>query len=84
VGKVSFDIHYTNITAGGNNIIYSFDSNGRGNAAAFTTATDTAPIDFDFGTNIYWIEATLFRSDPNALADLGSIQIWEGAGTACP
>lgn len=83
LSQVSFEIHQTNITAGGNNIIYTFSSNGRGAGSAFTTATDTPAIDFDFSNNIYWIEATVFRSDPNQLADLGSIQIWESAGTAC-
>lgn len=83
-GQVSFEIHSTSITAGGNNILYTFNSNGRGAGGAFTTATDTPAIDFDFNNNIYWIEATVFRSDPNVLSDLGSIQIWEGAGTACP
>jgi len=84
LAQVSFDIHSTNITSGGNNILYSFSSNGRGTGATFTTATDSGAVDFDFANNIYWIEATVFRSDPNALADLGSIQIWEATGTPCP
>jgi hypothetical protein len=83
-GQVSFEVHSTNITAGGNNLLYTFSSNGRGAGGAFTTATDTAPVDFDFANNIYWIEATIFRSDPNVLSDLGSIQIWEAAGNPCP
>ena len=82
--NVVFEIHSSNIATGGNNILYTFNSNGRGNGLAFTTATATPAIDFDFGTFIYWIEATLTRSDPNQFADLGSIQIWESAGTACP
>jgi len=82
--QVLFEIHQTNVTSGGNNIIYTFNSNGRGAGGAFTTATDSPAIDFDFGNSSYWIEATVFRSNPNALADLGSIQIWEAAGTACP
>jgi hypothetical protein len=83
--KTSFDIHSTNITAGGNNIVYSFDSNAKGNGGSFTTFTDSAaPLTFDFSANIYWIEATIFRNNVNQFADLGSIQIFETAGTACP
>ncbi len=82
--QVAFDIHQTNVTSGGNNIIYSFNSNGRGAGTSFTTATDSPAIDFDFANNIYWIEATIFRSNTGQVADLGSIQIWEGGGTACP
>ena len=82
--QVLFEIHQTNVTAGGNNIIYTFSSNTRGAGGAFTTATDSPAIDFDFANSIYWIEATVLRTDPNAFADLGSIQIWEAAGTACP
>lgn len=84
LGQVSFEIRSTSITAGGNNILYTFSSNGRGAGGSFTTATDTPAIDFDFANNIYWIEATVFRSDPALLSDLGSIQIWESSGTACP
>jgi hypothetical protein len=82
--KVSYDIHSTSITAGGNNIIYSFSSNARGNGTSFTTATDVPSIDFDFANNVYWIEATIFRSNTTQRADLGSIQIYEFSGTACP
>lgn len=82
--QVFFEIRRTNITSGGNTVIYTFNSNGRGAGATFTTASDSPSMDFDFANNIYWIEATIFRSDPNALADLGSIQIWESGGTPCP
>ena len=82
--KVSFEIHSTNVNTGGNNIIYTFSSNNRGNGASFTTASDSPAIDFDFANNIYWIEATIFRSDASQFADLGSVQIWEAGGTACP
>jgi hypothetical protein len=82
--QVAFDIHQTNVTSGGNNIIYSFNSNGRGAGTSFTTATDSPAIDFDFANNIYWIEATIFRSNTAQVADLGSIQIWEAGGTPCP
>ena len=43
--QVSFDIHQTNVTSGGNNIIYSFNSNGRGAGTSFTTAVDSRAID---------------------------------------
>jgi hypothetical protein len=82
--QVAFDIHQTNVTSGGNNIIYSFNSNGRGAGTSFTTAVDSPAIDFDFANNVYWIEATVFRSSTTQLADLGSIQIWEAGGTPCP
>lgn len=84
LGQVSFDIHTSSIASGGNNIIYTFTSNGRGGSASFTTVTDLPAIDFDFATRIYWIEATVFKSDASALSDLGSIQIWESAGAVCP
>jgi hypothetical protein len=82
--KVSFDIHQSNITTGGNTIVYSFDSNGKGAGGSFTSFTDTPALDFDFLNNVYWVEATIFRSDATQFADLGSIIIWESAGTACP
>ena len=40
--KVSFDIHSTGIGAGGDNILYSFDSNAKGLGGSFTTFTDSA------------------------------------------
>jgi hypothetical protein len=83
--RVSFEIHQTNVNSGGNNILYTFSSDGIGNGPGFTTAVVTVPnLDFDFGNNVYWIEATIFRSNPGAFADLGSVQIWEDAGTVCP
>lgn len=83
--KVSFDIHSTNIGTGSDSVIYSFDSNAKGLGGSFTSYTDSAaPIDFDFTANVYWIEATVFRSNASQFADLGSIQISETAGTACP
>ena len=82
--KVAFEIHATNITSGGNAIIYSFDSNAKGAGASFTSFTDNPAIDFDFSTNVYWIEASIFRSSTSQVADLGSIQISETAGTPCP
>jgi hypothetical protein len=82
--NVKFDIKYTNILTGGSTVLYSFNSNGIGAGNAFTTATATPAIDFDFAQNVYWIDATLSRINPAAFADLGSIQIWESAGTPCP
>jgi hypothetical protein len=82
--RLTYVIRTSSISAGGNTVIYTFDSNGRGSGNAFTSVTDTVPIDFNFATNMYWIEATIFRNDAAAFSDLGTIQIWEAAGTACP
>ena len=83
--RVSFDIHSTNVLSGTDNIIYSFNSDAKGAVGSFTTFTDSAaPIDFDFAQNVYWLNATIFKSDFNQFADLGSILISETAGTACP
>ncbi|HXD32565.1 MAG TPA: hypothetical protein VN643_15695 [Pyrinomonadaceae bacterium] len=82
--KLTYEIRTSTIGGGGNTVIYTFDSNNRGGGNSFRTVTDTQQIDFNFATNMYWIEATMFRSDPNAFSDLGTIQIWEAAGTACP
>lgn len=82
--RLTYQIRTSSISAGGNTVIYTFDSNGRGSGSAFKTVTETQPIDFNFATNMYWIEATIFRSDANAFSDLGTIQIWEAAGTPCP
>jgi hypothetical protein len=82
--KVSFDIKFTNVLSGGSSVLYHFDSNGIGSGNAFTTATATPAIDFDFSQNVYWIDATIFKSNAAAFADIGSIQIWETSGPACP
>jgi len=83
--QVKLEIHRTHIFNGGNDIIYSFNSNGVGAGNAFTTVTATPNIDFDFRNHIYWIEATIFRDQANQFADLGSIEIYESDGTtACP
>jgi hypothetical protein len=84
VARLTYEIRTSSITAGGNTVIYTFDSNGKGSGNSFKTFVDTVPLDFNFATNMYWIEATIFRSDANAFSDLGTIQIWEAAGTACP
>lgn len=83
--RLTFDIHSSSITAGGDNIVYSFNSDGKSFGSVFTTFTDaSAPIDFDFTNNIYWIDATIRRDSAALYVDLGSIQIWESAGTPCP
>ena len=83
--RVAFEIKVTNVLSGGSTTIYSFNSDARGNGNAFTTFTDSAaPIDFDFAQNVYWIDATIFRNNASQFADLGSLQLWENAGTACP
>jgi hypothetical protein len=82
--KVTFQIHSSSVATGGNNTIFTFSSNGIGAGSSFTTATFTPAIDFDFANNIYWIEATVFRGDPNQFANLGSIEIFESVGTPCP
>jgi hypothetical protein len=83
IAQVRFDIHTSSVWTGGNTVIFSFSSHGNGNNNAFTSVAFRPAIDFDFAHNIYWIEATIFKSVPSAFADLGSIQIWEANGTAC-
>jgi hypothetical protein len=82
--QVKFDIHRTNILAGGNDIVFAFNTNGLGSGLLFTTYTFTPNIDFDFNNYIYWIEATISRDDASQFADLGFIEIYERAGTVCP
>lgn len=82
--RVRYELKSTNVLSGGSTVLYTFDSNGIGAGQAFTTNTATPAIDFDFSQNVYWIDATIFRSVASEFADLGSVQIWESAGTACP
>jgi subtilisin-like proprotein convertase family protein len=83
--QVKFEIHRTHILNGGNDIIYTFNSNGLGAGSAFTSASTAPNIDFDFSNYIYWIEGTIFRDQVGQFADLGAIQIYESAGsTPCP
>lgn len=84
--QVLLTIHQTNIASGGDTTIFTFDSNVSSQPAgsAFQTFTTEAPIDFDFSTSVYWIDARVSRSNANAFVNLGSIQIFESAGTACP
>ena len=82
--RLTYEIRTSSIGGGGNTVIYTFDSNNRGGGNAFRTTTETMPIDFNFATNMYWIEATIFRAQATDFSDLGTIQIWEAAGTPCP
>jgi hypothetical protein len=82
--RLTYEIRTSSITAGGNTVIYTFDSNGKGSGSGFKSVTESQPIDFNFATNMYWIEATMFRSIASEFSDLGTIQIWEAAGTTCP
>ncbi|HXD32564.1 MAG TPA: hypothetical protein VN643_15690 [Pyrinomonadaceae bacterium] len=82
--RLQYELKVTNVLSGGSTTLYTFDSNGISAGSAFTTATATPAIDFDFAQNVYWIDATLFRTDAAQFVDIGSIQIWENAGTACP
>jgi len=82
--KVTFDIKSTNVLSGGSNVLYSFTSNGTGAGTGFKTVSATPALDFDFSQNIYWIDAVITRTVASEFADIGSIQIWESAGTPCP
>ena len=83
--RVTFDIKFTNILSGGSTVLYSFNSDAKGAGVGFTTFTDSAAtINFDFAQNVYWIDATVFRNNAAQFADIGSLQIWESAGTPCP
>jgi hypothetical protein len=84
IARMTYEIRTSSISAGGNTVVYTFDSNGRGGGSGFKTAIEQVALDFNFATNMYWIEATIFRSDPNTFSDLGTIQLWETAGTPCP
>jgi len=82
--RVKFEVHRTSILAGGNDIIYTFSSDGLGAGNVFTSAVQSPLIDFDFSNYVYWVEATLFRDQASQFADLGSIEIFESEGTPCP
>ncbi|MCU1263814.1 MAG: hypothetical protein JWM21_132 [Acidobacteria bacterium] len=82
--QVKFEIHRTSVLNGGNDIIYSFNSNGVGAGNAFTTVSAAPSIDFDFSNYVYWVEGTIFRDQTTQFADLGDIQIYESLGTPCP
>lgn len=79
LAQVKVEIHRTT-SAGGNDIIYSFNSNGVGAGNEFTTVSSMPNIDFDFSTYIYWVEGTIFRAQVSQFADLAEIQIYESEG----
>ena len=81
--KVTFELHQTNISTGGNTVIVPTPS-GFSSGTSFFTVSGNFGVDLDFANNIYWIEITCFRSNAAQFADFGSVQIWEAAGTACP
>ena len=82
---MKFEIHRTHILNGGNDTIFSFNSNGLGAGGSFTSASVAPAIDFDFSNYVYWIEGTVFRDQITQFADLGAIQIYESAGSnPCP
>lgn len=84
--QVLFEIHQSNINSGGNNVIFTFDSNMSGlpPSSSFQTELLSGPMDFDFANNIYWIETKVTRNNPGDFANIGSIDILESAGTPCP
>jgi hypothetical protein len=82
--QVKFEIHRTSILNGGNDVLFTFNSNGLGSGNSFTSASLAPNIDFDFSNYVYWIEATVFRDQASQFADLGAIEIFESQGTPCP
>ncbi len=83
--RVLVEIRRTNVLTGGNTLVLAFDSNILpGAGTSFTTVTGTGPFDFDFLQNVYWIEATISRTNSAQFADLGSIQLSESMGAVCP
>jgi hypothetical protein len=85
-GRILVTLHRSDISGGGNTILYTFDSNVSAQAvgSAFQSYSADIPVDFDFGTKIYWLEAQLTKSDPSVFVDLGTMQLYESEGTACP
>ncbi|MCU1263813.1 MAG: hypothetical protein JWM21_131 [Acidobacteria bacterium] len=82
--RVKFEIHRTSVLTGGNDITFTFNSDGLSAGNVFTSASLAPNIDFDFSNYVYWIEATVFRDQTGQFADLGSIEIFESDGTLCP
>ncbi|MDQ2921616.1 MAG: hypothetical protein M3R52_08430, partial [Acidobacteriota bacterium] len=50
--RVRYEVKFTNVLTGGSTTIHTFDSNGIGAGNAFTTATASPAIDFDFAQNV--------------------------------
>lgn len=84
--QVLLTIHQTKIATGGDTTIFTFDSNVSSQAvgAAFQTFATDVPIDFDFGTSVYWVEVSVSRANANAFVNFASLQIAETQGTLCP
>jgi len=86
--RVTFTGRSTNINAGGNTVVFTFDSNNEASTgAAFVTLTkcdNTPGTDFDFSENGYWIEASITRTNPGDLVQLGHIQISKSTAASCP
>jgi len=82
---IVFTIRSSSLALGNNTVRYTFDSSiaGAPSDNAFHVVYLPALMDFDFANNVYWIEATIFRGTTSALANLGTIQIWESNGAAC-
>jgi hypothetical protein len=84
--QVILTVHQSNIASGGNNTIFTFDSNVSAQplGAAFQTFSADPAIDFDFNSNIYWVEVQVIRSTATGFVNFASVQISESDGTACP
>lgn len=81
--NVTWQIRSSNIASGGNNLVVAFPG-GFANGGSFFTVSGTLGVGFDFSTNIYWLEVTVFRNNAAQFADFGSFRLWESAGTPCP
>lgn len=86
--EYSWTLHSSNLMTGGDTIMVSFSSRisaSFNNGPNFLTVTGTlGSVDFDFANNIYWFDVKIFRNSPAMFSDIGSLQIWESAGTPCP
>jgi uncharacterized repeat protein (TIGR01451 family) len=83
--RVFFEIRKSSITLGGNTVVYTFDS-GALNLTADPSSFEEikSGLDFDFVSNIYWIEVKLTRAATSNSAKLGMVQVFEASGTPCP
>ena len=83
--RIIFTIRRTNIATGGNEAVFTFDSNTQPPAGVnFQTVTLCQNgLDFDFTQYVYWIEAEINRADAATLVQLGHIEISEKFGP-CP
>jgi hypothetical protein len=83
--QVTVEIHQTALASGADTIIFSFDSNAAAPGGnSFHSASFTPAIDFNFVDNTYYVEIKVRRDNALVLANLGTLQIWESAGAACP